>query len=82
MRSGHSVRRLEPDGVGLPPKRADHLGQDVEQEPELPLDRGTRYRGGGTGPISQPVGPLGNHRIAHLRDDAAGVEQNRLGSTH
>ena len=73
---------VEPDGVDFPPERADHLGHDVEQEPELPLDRWTRYRGGGGDPVTQPVGPLRDHRVAHLDDDAAGGEQRGLRSTH
>ena len=64
-RRGHPavvLADVEPDGVDFPPERADHLGDDVEQEPELPLDRGTRYRGGGGDAVTQPVGPLGDHR--------------------
>ena len=42
-RRGHPavvLAHAEPDRCCLPPKRADHLGHDVEEEPELPLDRG------------------------------------------
>ena len=73
---------VKPDGVDFTPERADHLGHDVEQEPELPLDRAARYRGGGGHAVTQPVGPLGDHRVPHLDDDAAGGEQRGLRSTH
>ena len=53
----------------------------VEQEPELPLDR-VRGIVEAVLPVSQPIGPLGDHRIAHLGDDATGDEQCGLGSTH
>jgi hypothetical protein len=73
---------VEPDGVDFTPERADHLGDDVEQEPELPLHREARYRGGGGDAVTQPVGPLGDHRVPQLDDDAAGGEQRGLRSTH
>ena len=72
----------EPDGVDFTSERADHLGDDVEQEAELPLHRGARYRGGGGDAVAQPVGPLDDHRVPHLDDDTAGGEQRGLRSAH
>ena len=73
---------VEPDGVDFAPERADHLGNDVEQQPELPLDGGARYRGGGGHAVAEPVGPLGDHGVPHLDDDTAGGEQRGLRSAH
>ena len=44
--------------------------------------RGAGYGGCGGDPVAQPVGPLGDHCVTQLDDDAAGGEQRWLRSTH
>src|SRR5919106_2346764 len=76
------LAHMKPDGAYFPPQRADHLDHDVEQKSELPLDSRPRYRRGGGHTVSQPIGPLGDHGIAHFGYDTTGSEQCGLRSAH
>src|SRR5688572_24048718 len=73
---------VKPHLIDFSSERSDHLGHDVDQEAELPLDGRARYRGGSGHSVSQPVRPLRDHRIAHFRDHTTSREQRRLRSAH
>jgi len=73
---------VEPNAVDFPPERADHLGDDVEEEPELPLDGRARYRGSGGYSIAQPIGPLDDHVVPQFSNHTTGGEQRWLRSAH
>ncbi len=71
-----------PDGADLATKRADHLGQNLDDQAELPLDRRTRYRGGGSDAVSETIQPLGDHFVARFSDHTTSGEQRGLRSAH
>jgi hypothetical protein len=71
-----------PDHARLTPERAHHLREHVDDEPELPLHRPTRYRGACSDTIAQAVQPLSHHFIARFRDHTSGGEQRRRRSAH
>ena len=71
-----------PDGANLPAKGADHLGKDLDDQAELPLDRRTRYRGCGSDAISESIEPLGDHFVTRFSDHTTSGEQRGLRSAH
>ena len=71
-----------PDGPDLATKRADHLGQNLDDQAELPLDRRTRYRGCGSDAVSETIQPLGDHLVARFSDHTTSGEQRGLRSAH
>ena len=74
------LARMEPDRVGLPAHRADHFAEELDDEPQLPLDDRAGYCGGGLHAVAQPVGPLGDHVVPQVVDHAAGGQEGRVGS--
>jgi muramoyltetrapeptide carboxypeptidase len=71
-----------PHGPDLPTQGADHLGKDLDDQAELPLDRRTRYRGCGSDAVSEPIQPLGDHFVTRFSDHTTSGEQRGLRSAH
>lgn len=71
-----------PRRRGLAAQRTDHRRHALEQQSQLPFERGTRYACLGAGAVGDPPRPVGHQVVAQLEDDAAGFGQRRLWGAH
>jgi len=70
-----ALRRHDGDDVLF-----EHAFEQLDDQPQLPLDDRAGYCGGGLHAVAQPVGPLGDHLVPQVENDTAGGQEGRMGS--